>query len=154
MARSYCAAPASTLIAASATLPFMTLISTAGIRPRIYDIICGSDSTPADSDVTFKVQRCTTAGTVGSSVIPSPIDSYDPACLASCGLATFSAGPTLTANTFLLEWAQNQRGTFRWVAVPGKELALPAVASNGVAFMTPTLGGSAFNAVLCVSFEE
>lgn len=139
---------------ASSTLPTVTLISTAAVRPQIYDLIFGSDATPADNAVKYALQRCTTTGTVGSSLTPSPIDPGDPVAVTTSGLATFSVGPTLTANTFLLQFAYNQRATFRWVAAPMGNLILPATASNGVAFMPLVVGGSAFNTVFSIYHEE
>lgn len=152
MARTYALDVTGTAVA-SPTLPFLSLISTAAVRPRIFDVICGSVSTPADNACKFQVQRCTTAGTPGTSPVPSPLDPADPACLTTAGLLTFTGGPTLTASLFLLQWSQNQRATFRWVAAPTKELVLPATAANGVSFVTPTISGSAAYDVH-VAFEE
>src|SRR3954469_6981252 len=99
----------------SATLPLITLIGAATIRPRIYDVIFSSAATPADNAALYAFQRCTTAGTPGSSLTPQAEDPGDPSSLASSGLAVFGAGPTLTASAFLLQIAHNQRATVRWV---------------------------------------
>ena len=153
MARSYSLDTTGT-VAASATLPFLTLIGTAAVRPKLFDIIVGSSATPADNACKFQIQRCTTAGTPGSSLTPTPEDPGDPACVSTSGLLTFSVGPTLTAGAMLLQWSQNQRATFRWVAAPGKELDIPATASNGLALMTPTVAGTAVIYDVHVAFEE
>lgn len=137
----------------SATLPTITVISTTAVRPKIYDIICGSDATPADHAVKYAVQRCTSAGTQGSGITPQALDPGDPAAVTTSGLAVFSVGPTLTASAFLLQWPQNQRATFRWVAAPNSEIILPATAANGVAFM-PLVVDSAFNTVFEILVEE
>lgn len=153
MARSY-SINGSATTNASATLPLLTVISTAAVRTKIYDVVVGSDATPADNAAKFQFQRCTSAGTAGSSITPQAIDPGDPAAVTTSGLAVFSVGPTLTASAFLLQFAVNQRATFRWVAAPGKEMVCPATASNGIALMNPVVGGSNYNAVMSLEVEE
>ena len=138
--------------AASATLPLMTVMGATTARPKIYDIIVGSAATPADNAAKFQIQRCTTAGTAGSALTPQALDAADPASVVTSGLAIFSVGPTLTANAFLLQWSQNQRATFRWVAAPGSELVIPATAANGLALMSPS--GAAIAYDITIEFEE
>lgn len=137
----------------SATLPLATLISTANIRPRIFELILGSGVTPAENAAKYVVQRCTSAGTPGSSIVPQALDPADPAATATSGLAVFSVGPILTANAFLLSLAKNMRATARWTARPGKELVLPAVASNGVAIL-PTQVSLAYDESFTIHYEE
>lgn len=152
MARSY-SVNGNATNTASATLPLINLVSAATVRPKVYDILMGSDATPADNAAKYAMQRGTTAGTPGSSITPQAIDPGDPVALASAGLAIFGAGPTLTANAFLLQWAQNQRATFRWVAAPTKELVLPA-AVNSLNLMALVVGGSSVNMVMSLEYEE
>ena len=45
--RNYAVSASSTL-AASATLPVVTLVSTAAVRPRLYEFILGSSGVPAN----------------------------------------------------------------------------------------------------------
>lgn len=151
MARSYTIVGNYALVA-SATLPAMNIISTATVRPRIYDILVGSDAV-ADNAAKFLIQRNTTTGTPAGNFTPVPIDPSDPTAVVTCGLGLFSAGPTLTANAYVLQWAQNQRATFRWVAAPAKELIIPATATNGLSLMTPVVT-AAYNAVWAMEFEE
>jgi hypothetical protein len=128
----------------SAIAPISNIISTTAIRPMIYDIIMGSTATPADNSAKFQLQRCTTAGTTPTTTItPTPIDPGDPASTATSFQGTWATNPTLTANLFVLQWSQNQRATFRWVAAPTSELVMPATASNGLALVNPAIGGSA-----------
>lgn len=113
----------------TAATTIIELRSTAAIRPAIYDVTIGSQTTPADAAVDTFLQRTTTAGT-STAVTPQALDSGDPAATATAGKA-HSAEPTYTANAILLEIAQNQRATYRWVAAPESELQLPA-AANGI----------------------
>src|SRR3989337_2729161 len=87
------------------------LTSAATIRPSIYDLICGSDATPADNAAEYVLQRNTAAGT-STAFTPVALDPADPASLAAAG-QNHSAEPTYTAAALLLNWAQNQRATFR-----------------------------------------
>lgn len=126
---------------ASASLSVGALTAAAS-NPRkyeLYDFVFGSaEAAPADGNSLWQIQRCTTAGTAGSSVTPQAIDPGDTvAATTVCGQA-HSSDPTLTANAILLSIGLNQRATFRWVPAPGKELIAPATASNGMAFRTPT----------------
>lgn len=152
MARSY-AVVGNATNTASSTLPLITLISTTAIRPKVFSFDLGSDATPADHAAKYAIQRCTTTGTPGSSLTPSPLDPADPAATTTSGLAVFSVGPTLTSNVFLWQNALNQRASYHWQAAPTKEIVLPATSSNGIALMS-LIVDSAFNADLCFVFEE
>jgi hypothetical protein len=127
------------------------LTSAATIRPRIYDVIVGSDAAPADNAAEYVIQRYTAAGTA-TAVTPFALDPADPASLAAAGEA-HSVEPTYTSNAILLHFALNQRATFRWVAAPGGELVMPATAANG-AGLNVTNVSSATNCNVCFHYEE
>lgn len=150
--RNYAIAASSSL-AQSATLPLVTVIGTTAVRTMVYEFCFGSSGTPADNAVEFKVQRCTSAGTPGSSITPVALDPGDPAAVTTSGLATFGAGPTLTASAFVYQFGLNQRATFRWIAAPGSELKIPATSANGIAFV-PTAVSSAFTSEFTVLVAE
>ena len=152
MARSYTFIGNYSLVA-SATLPVCSITNSAAtVRPRIYDIIMGSDAV-ADNAAKFVVQRCTTAGTPAGAFTAIALDPGDPASLVTCGYALFSAGNTLTASAYVLQWAQNQRATFRWVAAPTKEIVFPVTINYGVSCLSTQLV-SGYNAVWSVEYEE
>ena len=127
------------------------LTSAATIRPKIYDLIVGSDAAPDDQSSEFVLQRYTVAGT-STAFTPIALDPADPASLASAGY-NHSAEPTYTAAALLLEWAMNQRATFRWCAVPGGEIVLPATAANGAGIQTITTS-TGFNTNFTIHYEE
>jgi hypothetical protein len=137
---------------ASTTLPVGTVTADATRPRRIkwYDLMFGSEASPADNPFLWTVQRCTAAGT-STGVTPSPIDPADAATEADSG-ENHTIDATQTANQILLAIALNQRATFRWVAAPGSELTTPATASNGAALNTPTSSAVAVSAT--VMFEE
>jgi hypothetical protein len=136
----------------TAATTILGLTSASTVRPRVYDLMCGSDATPADNAAEYNLQRYTAAGTV-TSVTPQALDPGDPAALASAGEA-HSVEPTYTANAIMLNWMQNQRATFRWVAAPGGEIVLPATAANGVGVQVITVAGSAVNTGVTIHYEE
>ena len=149
MARRYSIAAQDTNTAATTQVG---MTSAATIRPKIYDLICGSDATPADNAAEYNLQRHTAAGT-STAFTPVALDPADPTSLAAAG-QNHSVEPTYTAAALLLEWAQNQRATFRWVAAPNSELVLPATAANGASVITVTVAGSAVNTNFQIYFEE
>jgi len=151
MARSYSVSAGGIAAQNSATVPQAQIVGAATIRPKIYDLVIGSSSTPADQAAQMKLARSSTASTGGTAVTPSPIDPGDPASLASAMVAPSMSAPTLGVT--LLQWAQNQRATFRWVAAPGKELVIPATANNGITLLNPVLTG-AFNLDFSIEYEE
>ena len=105
------------------------LTSTTAIRPSIYDVIFGSNATPADNALQWLLQRYTAAGTA-TAVTPQPLSAGDPAATATAG-EDHTAEPTYAENAILLNISANQRSTQRWVASPGGEIVLPATAANG-----------------------
>lgn len=119
-------------------------------RCKWYDVILGSEASPADNPFRYIFQRCTALGT-STAVTPQPLDPADAATESDAG-ENHSAEPTYTANAILLAIGLNQRATFRWVAAPGSELVSPATASNGIGIQTPTAGTVAITAT--VLFEE
>lgn len=99
-------------------------------RAWIYDLMFGTDGTPADNSVTYIVNRQTTTGT-RTVATPAPLDFADAAALTTAGVVT-TIEPTITAATQLVEIAMNQRASYRWVAAPGGELVMPATNVAGV----------------------
>jgi len=151
MARSYSVFADNIAAQNSATVPQAQIVSAATVRPRLYDLMLGSPSTPADQAASWVIKRSSTASTGGTAVTPSPIDPADPPSLSAAMVAPSMSAPTL--GVVLLQWAQNLRATFRWVAAPGKELVAPATAANGLTLLNPVLTG-AFNVSFSLEFEE
>jgi hypothetical protein len=110
----------------------LSIISTAAIRPYIYDWTFGTIGTPSDSVMTITVTRATsmTAGTSCTSVTPNPLDPGDPASTETSGSA-WTTEPTIGVTLFSV--GLNVRATYRWVAAPGGELVAPATANAGLA---------------------
>jgi hypothetical protein len=135
---------------ASTVASLGTITSSATVRrTKIYDMIFGSQASPADNVFQYIVTRCTAPGT-NSAVTPAPLDPADAAALTVVGQLN-TVEPTGNTPT-LLSVELNQRATLRWVAAPGSELVTPATASNGVGIQTPT--ATAVAITLSTMFEE
>lgn len=111
----------------------LEVVGGTGVRPGIYDVIIGSDATPADNAFIIKAMRRTAAGTA-TAFTPVALDGGDPKAATATANANATAEPTYTANSELLDIRINQRATFRWVAAPGGELYVPATAAAGIGF--------------------
>lgn len=120
-------------------------------RIKLYEVVAGSETAPADNVFLFEVNRSTTAAT-GTAVTPNALDPADAAAV-SLLKENLSVQGTNTANAIPLSWALNQRATFRWVAAPGAEIVVPATANNGLHFNTPTAQNTPA-ATLSIGFEE
>jgi hypothetical protein len=103
-------------------------------RGKVYDLLIGTNGTPADNYLQWDISRMTAAGTA-TSVTPQALDPADVAALGSAN-SNYTAEPTITANSSLLNVGVNQRASYRWVAAPGSELVFPATAANGLALRT------------------
>ena len=125
---------------AGTNLTILCLVGVATTRGRIYDIVIGSDATPADIATEFNLIRGTVSGT-GTGVTPRALDPGDPAALLAGEGGTF-ATQTKTASSDMLQIALNQRATFRWVAAPDGEIIVPATADNWVGIESIGSGGT------------
>lgn len=137
---------------ASTSLSVGSIIADA-TRPRrgkVYDIIFGSEASPADNAFQYVVQRITAGGT-STSVTPEPLDPGDAATESDAG-ENHTIDATYTSGKVGLSISLNQRATFRWVAAPGGELVYPATASNGWGVKTPTASTVAVTAT--VHYDE
>lgn len=137
---------------ASATTPMWNLVGAATRRLKIFEIIAACDATPADEAATFALMRTTARGTQSTTVAPNKLDPEAPASIATLD-DTWSVDPTITTDSELLQFAMNQRATFRWVARPGSEIIVPATASNGIALVS-VVATSPANFVFTVLWGE
>lgn len=99
-------------------------------RLWIYEMYFGNEGTPADLAGTYIVQRFTTIPSGGSAVTPGKLDQADRAAQSVARENDGTTG-TFTANEVMIEVPMNHRGSYRWVAPPGGEWVVPAVAADG-----------------------
>jgi hypothetical protein len=118
-------------------------------RGKIYDILIGTDGTPADNYLEWAMSRMTAPST--SAIISAqPLDPAD-AAMASGAVANSTTEGTFTSSAELWYVGVNQRASYRWVAAPGSEIVYPATSSAGVALRarsaayTGTATGTVYN---------
>ncbi len=98
-------------------------------RNKIYDVLIGTNGTPADNFMEFEISRVTTASTT-TTATPQALDPADAAAVSTVTINSSTSG-TVTANSQLFYVGINQRASYRWVAAPGSELVSPATSSAG-----------------------
>lgn len=106
-------------------------------RGKLYDLLVGTNGTPADNYMEWDVVRVTggttTGGLAGGLSSVSTSLYLDPADVGSGspqGIAINSSietGFTALAEVFYV--GVNQRASYRWVAAPGSEIVWPANSS-------------------------
>jgi hypothetical protein len=106
-------------------------------RGKLYDILIGTNTTPADNFLEFDVTRATLsttpAGTttLGVSSVSSTfgLDPADNNGTVNWLQINSTAEVGIAATTEVWYVGINQRASYRWVAAPGSELIWPAVSS-------------------------
>ena len=99
-------------------------------RGRLVELIVGTDGSAANNALVVDVSRMTADGT-GTAATPVAHDPADPAAINSAKV-NYTVEPTVTAASSLLNIAQNQLATTRWVADQEDDIRFPAVANNGL----------------------
>ena len=126
----------STQQAVSSTLKTLVCVSASTnngqvCRGKVYDLLIGTNGTPADNYMTWDISRLTAASTAETALTPRKLDPADAVALAVAGCNQTSE-PTYTADSSVFYIGVNQRASYRWVAAPGSELVYPATAANGL----------------------
>lgn len=134
------------------TLLSLTASSGTALRRfKIYDVLMGTNGTPADNFMEYDISRQTVAGT-GTTTTSNALDPADTAAL-TVGLSNLTVEPTVTAASSVFYVGVNQRASYRWVAAPGSELVAPATNLAGFAFRTRS-GGYNGTATVTEMFQE
>ncbi len=128
------------------------LLGVAVVRGKIYDILFGHGAVPADTIVRWEVMRAGTASATGSAAVENPLDPDAPASNLVVEEEITASG-TVQADSQVLDFDLNQRATFRWVAAPGGEIVVPAVATESY-FFNASSGNYAGIARVTVHWEE
>lgn len=132
-------------------------------RGRLYDILVGTNGTPADNYMEWDVVRATggtssvLAGGVSSVSSGFSLDVADSAGCANLVMINSSIETAYTAATEVFYVGVNQRASYRWVAAPGSEIVWPAntsaTATNGLAGRARS-GGYTGTATMMWLFQE
>jgi hypothetical protein len=135
-------------------------------RGKIYDLLVGTNGTPADNDLEFDVAwityATTAAGITGTLISSlSSLFGCDPAdnngCVAALQMnSTGEVGVTVVTEKWYV--GLNQRASYRWVCAPGSELVYPANSSttgqNGMDLRARSASGYTGTATGTVFFQE
>jgi hypothetical protein len=106
-------------------------------RGKLYDILVGTNGTPADNFMEFDCTRVTLGTTpagITTTLITSlssnfGLDPADNGNFVNAAAINSTAEVGITATTEVWYVGVNQRASYRWVAAPGSELVWPAVSS-------------------------
>jgi hypothetical protein len=107
-------------------------------RGKFYDILIGTNTTPADNFLEFDVTRIT-LGTTPSGITTTLVTSLssnfglDPADngnFVNAATINSTAEVGIAATTEVWYIGINQRASYRWVAAPGSEIVWPAGTST------------------------
>ena len=104
-------------------------------RTKWYDILVGTNATPADAYLVFNVSRVTATSANATIGVANPLDAADGVSVTVVGGAYTAGCSAITSSSTLWQVPINQRASYRWVAAPGSELVTPATASNGLALI-------------------
>ncbi len=131
-------------------------------RGKLYDILVGTNGTPADNYMEWDVARATMgasstlAGGISSLSSNFGLDNADNQFSALIGTNS-SIETAFTALTEVWYVGVNQRASHRWVAAPGSELVYPAASSatgiNGFICRTRS-GGYTGTATMNILVQE
>lgn len=135
---------------------YKTLVSVTGAqsaprRGKIYDVLVGTNGTPADNYMQWAIQRVTVPST-GTAITPPPLDPAD-AAATTVTVANSTTEGTVTAGSDQFYVGVNQRASYRWVAAPGSELVWPATSCAGYVLRVLS-GGYTGTATGEIQFQE
>jgi hypothetical protein len=120
-------------------------------RIKVYDVLIGTNGTPADNFLEWDISRITASST--STVLAAqPLDPADATALTVATVNSSTFG-TITTGSNVFYVGINQRASYRWVAAPGGELVAPATSSAGFQLRTRS-GGYTGTATGTLHFEE
>jgi len=130
----------------------LSCVTTTQVRRfKIYDVLIGTNGTPADNFVEWDISRITAASTT-TVLAAQPLDSADAAALTNTTVNSSTFG-TITSGSNVFYVGVNQRASYRWVAAPGSELVAPATSSNGFQLRCRS-GGYTGTATGTILFQE
>ena len=129
-------------------------------RVKLYDLLVGTNGTPADNSMEWTIQR-TTAGSTQTyiGIVSSRSNALDPADASMAAMAYVNSSAetgtlAFTAGTNPLYVGVNQRASYRWVAAPGSEIVIAAVSSNGLAVRSKSATGYTGTATAAILIQE
>lgn len=97
------------------TLPLINLTGSATMQAKLYEVILGTKSAPADTQAEVVVGLTTDVGSGGTTLSENALNAgQTPAATCAAVGGTFSGAPTFTANSGRLYIGFAQRASWRW----------------------------------------
>lgn len=139
---------------ASTTQIYVVNQATTPVNLIFSEIDIGSDASPVDAASEYVVRYVTDENATpgGTSLTPRPLRREDRAALATA-IEGPTGEPTYTGTVNLLMFGINQRTTWRWVAVPGREFVSADAEDEGFSLFTVGTT-SAHNINVTMVYEE
>ncbi len=118
----------------------LALNAVALTRGRVFDLGFGSNATPADNVIAWRVARSSSAVAVGAAVTETPLASSDGAPASQLiGISNVTTEPGY--EEIFIDIGVNQRASWRWVAAPEGELITPGDAAAAIGIEPDGAGG-------------
>lgn len=127
-------------------------------RGKVYDILIGTNTTPADNVLTFDMSRLTVMNSTATTGYTGAVSSVSSAfaldvadgLIQAFAVANSSVEAQNTYSNSLWSVGINQRASYRWVAAPGSEMVYPATSSAGLGLraVSPAYTGTATGTIL------
>ena len=135
----------------SSTDSVLGITGTTAVEPSIFFVGMGSETTPADNQLIWRIGRTTAAGTA-TAVTPQNLGPGTVAATSSAG-ENHTAEPTYTAGAVLFRLGLNQRAAHSIVFDPEGCLTVPATSNNGLAAY-PSHASAAPDVGMVMHFRE
>lgn len=132
----------------------IAVVGSTSVRPHVYYIAIGVETTSADRMLGWGAGLFTAPGTWGTT--PTPTSMTDDGVAGGSvtgGRVDASAAPTYAGQ--VLKFGLHQRATFEWFEDPERGVIVPPVANNGLAvYCDYSSAGVALNTAATIHFAE
>jgi hypothetical protein len=113
------------------------------VSAKVYEWSAGPHANSADNTYTITALRTTTTGTFTNTITPRPLSVQTGGTETACvSLFKNTSSAAATTGSEVGRWGWHMRGGYRWVAIPGGELATTLIFSAGITFSTVFAQGS------------
>lgn len=140
--------------ATATTILYFVNPATSPQNLELYEVVWGSDATPADSAAEYMIRYVTDENATpgGTAVTPRPVAREGRAALSNAVEAP-TGEPTYTGTINLFMLGLNQRASFRWIAAPGSEFISADAEDEGFSVFVVGVT-TAWNANITMLYEE
>lgn len=139
------------------TIGYFVNGATAPSRMKLNYLNIGSDGTPDDQAADYRIRRITAENATpgGTVVTPEPLD-FNERAANSNAVSAPSGEPTYAGTVpsgIYLAIGLNQRATWQWVPMPGREFVCDNANDNGFGLEVEAVT-TAWNCIATMHYEE